>query len=135
MSPLLVNDNGNTPLHIACLNYRNDNPILTTLLKYNPPLLVRNKDGKTPLDVASHWDKDVLDKYMIENRDKIYADYSNIQTLAKKKYSCAEPITRIFVIGNPGAGKSSLVETLKREGFFQSFRRVSEFLYLCTQLV
>ena len=125
LSPLMVDDNGNTPLHTACLNYSRE-PILTTLLKYNPPLLLRNKYGKTPLDVASHWAKDVLCKYMIENRHKIYGDYSNIQTLAKKKYSCAEPITRIFVIGNPGAGKSSLVETLKREGFFESFRRVSE---------
>ena len=126
LSPLLVDDDGNTPLHTACLNYSRE-PILTTLLKYNPPLLVRNKDGNTPLDVVHHnWVKDILDKYMIENSDKIYADYSNIQTLAKKKYSRAEPITRIFVIGNPGAGKSSLVETLKREGFYKSLWRVSE---------
>ena len=124
LSPLLVDDNGNTPLHIACLN--NNTAALKTLLKYNPPILVRNMGGKTPLDVAPHWAKGILDKYMIENRNTLYADYSNIQTLAKKKYSSAEPITRIFVIGNPGAGKSSLVETLKREGFFESFRRVSE---------
>ena len=124
LSPLLVDDNGDTPLHIACLNYSNNRPILKTLLKYNPPLLVRNKDGKIPLDMASSYRiEGMLDQYMREN---IYADYSNIQTLAKKKYSSAEPITRIFVIGNPGAGKSSLVETLKREGFFESFRRVSE---------
>ena len=124
LSPLLVDDDGNTPLHTACLNC--SKPILKTLLKYNPPLLVRNKDGKTPLDVAPSWLKSILDQYMIENKDIIYADYSNIQTLAKKKYSSAEPITRIFVIGNPGAGKSSLVEALKREGFFESFKRVSE---------
>ena len=125
LSPLLVDDDGNTPLHTACLNFCSE-AILTTLLKYNPPLLVRNKDGKTPLDVAPYWARHVLDKYMRGNRDKIYADYSNIQTLAKKKYSSAEPITRIFVIGNPCAGKSSLVETLKREGFFESLRRVSD---------
>ena len=126
LSPLLVDDDGNTPLHTACLNYSRNYKILTTLLKYNSPLLVRNKYGETPLDLARPWATDILDKYMIENKDKIFADYSNIQTLAKKKYSSAEPITRIFVIGNPGAGKSSLVETLKREGFFESFRRVSE---------
>ena len=125
LSPLMVDDNGDTPLHTACFNYSSE-AILKTLLKYDPPLLVRNKDGKTPLDVAPYWAKDVLDKYMRENSDKIYADYSNIQTLAKKKFSCAQPITRIFVIGNPGAGKSSLVEALKREGFFKSLRRVSE---------
>ena len=125
LSPLLVDDNGNTPLHTACLNYSRE-PILTALLKYNPPLLVRNKDGKTPLDVAPSWLLSILDQYMKENSDNIYADYRNIQTLAKKKYSSAEPITRIFVIGNPGAGKSSLVETLKREGFYKSLWKVSE---------
>ena len=125
LSPLLVDDDGNTPLHTACLNYSRK-PILTALLKYNPPLLVRNKDGKTPLDVAPSWLLSILDQYMNENSDKIYADYQNIQTLAKKKYSSAEPITRIFVIGNPGAGKSSLVETLKREGFYKSLWKVSE---------
>ena len=122
LSPLLVDDDGNTPLHTACLN-NSSIPVLKTLLKYNPPMLVRNKDGKTPLSLACN---DILDKYLRENKFIIYADYSNIQTLAEKKYSSAEPITRIFVIGNPGAGKSSLVETLKREGFFESFRHVSE---------
>ena len=125
LSPLMVDDNGDTPLHIAC-SKSESSIYVPQLLKYNPPLLVRNKYGKTPLDVATHRAKDVLKKYMIENGDKIYADYSNIQALAKKKYSSAEPITRIFVIGNPGAGKSSLLETLKREGFFESFWQVSE---------
>ena len=126
LSPLLVDDDGNTPLHTACLNFSNGRPILTTLLQYNPPLLVRNKYGKTPLDVAPYWAKYILDEYMRENRDQIYSDYSNIQTLAKKNYSSAEPITRIFVIGNPGVGKSSLIETLKREGFYKSLWKVSE---------
>ena len=30
------------------------------------------------------------------------------------------------MVGNPGAGKSSLLESLRREGFFKSFQRVSE---------
>ena len=122
LSPLLVDNDGNTPLHTACLSH--NMAALENLLKYNPPMLVRNKNGQTPLDLATPEVKDVFNKYIIENKDKIYADYNS--TLAKKKYSSAEPITRIFVIGNPGAGKSSLVETLKREGFFESFRRVSE---------
>ena len=41
-------------------------------------------------------------------------------------YSNAERITRVFVIGNAGAGKSSFVEAMKREGFFDSFFWVSE---------
>ena len=125
LSPLLVDSNGNTPLHTACLNNVRM-PLLETLLKYDPPLLVRNNDGKTPLDLAQYSAKHMLNKYMIENKDKMYADYSIIQTLAKKKYSSAEPITRLFVIGNSGAGKSSLIEILKREGFFESLRKVSK---------
>ena len=55
----------------------------------------------------------------------MYAHYDAIQKRAKQKYSLADRITRMFVIGNPGAGKSSLIEALKREGFFDSFRKVS----------
>ena len=63
---------------------------------------------------------------MKQNRDKTLVDYQGMQERAKKKYSGAQHIIRLFIIGNPGAGKSSLVESLKREGFFESFRRVSE---------
>ena len=125
LSPLLVDDDGNTPLHTAC-SVNGSMPLLKSLLKYNPPMLMRNVHGQTPLDMATLEGRGVLDQYMVQNKDKIYADYSSIQTLAKKKYSSAEPITRIFVVGNPGVGKSSLIETLKREGFFESFRRVFE---------
>ena len=46
--------------------------------------------------------------------------------MPKKKYSNAERIARIFVIGDSGAGKSTFVETMKREGFLKSFNKVSE---------
>ena len=125
LSPLLVDNDGNTPLHTAC-SVNGSMPLLKSLLKYNPPMLMRNVHGQTPLDMATLEGRGVLDQYMVQNKGKILADYSNIQTLAKRKYSSAETITRIFVVGNPGAGKSSLIETLKREGFLGSLRRVSE---------
>ena len=125
LSPLLVDDDGNTPLHTAC-SVNGSMPLLKSLLKYNPPMLMRNVHGQTPLDMATLEGRGVLDQYMVQNEGEIFADYSNIQTLAKKKYSSAEPITRLFFVGNPGVGKSSLIETLKREGFFESFRHVSE---------
>ena len=62
---------------------------------------------------------------MKQNKAKIYSHYKAIQAHAKAKYSVAEHITRVFVIGNPGAGKSSLIETLKRERFFDSISRTS----------
>ena len=35
-------------------------------------------------------------------------------------------MTRVFVIGNPGAGKSTLIESLRRESFFDSRQKVTE---------
>ena len=84
--------------------------------------MLRNANGKTSRDVTTAEIKSLLDTYIKENKSKIY---DTLQEHAKKKYSTAEPITRIFVIGNPGAGKSSFVETMKREGFFQ-LGKVSE---------
>ena len=49
-----------------------------------------------------------------------------MQKHAKKKYSGAQHMTRVFVIGNPGAGKSTLIESLRREGYFDFLRKVSE---------
>ena len=46
--------------------------------------------------------------------------------IPKISYSGENSLTRIFVVGNPGAGKSSLIESLKRERGFESFKRVSE---------
>ena len=86
-------------------------------------IMVRNRSGKTSLDVADPFSKMILSQKVSA---KIHGYYDSVQRYAKQKYSSAKPITRVFVLGNPGAGKSSLVETLKREGFVDSFKRVSE---------
>ena len=62
--------------------------------------------------------------YKARHNKTIQAEYQSMQRLAKKRYPGAHHVTKVFVVGNPGAGKSSLVETLKREGFF--VLRVSE---------
>ena len=124
ISPWVVDDNGDTPLHIcACLG---NSDCVKALLELDPPVLLRNNLGKTPKEVAKKKSHEYIDDYMRKNKGQIYSHYEVIQRHAKKKYSVAEPITRAFVIGNPGAGKSSLVEALKREGFVDSFKRVSE---------
>ena len=66
-------------------------------------------------DIAHFGAEQLLDT---QNKAKLYAHYDKIMQQAKKKYSNAERITRVFVIGNPGAGKSSFVEAMKRENFF-----------------
>ena len=121
ISPLVQDNNGNTPLHIA--SHRGYRECVEALLLLNAPIMLRNASGKTSRDLASWEIKSLLDTYIKEK--KMFVRYDTLQEHAKKKYSTAEPITRLFVIGNPGAGKSSFVETMKREGFFQ-FGKVSE---------
>ena len=123
ISPLVQDNYGNTPLHIALESdeYFPKRECVEALLLLNAPIMLRNASGKTSRDLATGEIKSLLDTYIKENK----SIYDTLQEHAKKKYSTAEPITRLFVIGNPGAGKSSFVETMKREGFFQ-FGKVSE---------
>ena len=123
-SPLVVDDYGHTPLHLASANGHSG--CVQVLLQHNAPILMRNKHGKTSRDVATGEVKVLLDKYFRVNKDKLYLHYDVLQKHAKKRYSGAKHITRLFVIGYPGAGKSSLVETLKKEGVFESFWRVTK---------
>ena len=123
MSPLVVDDSGNTPLHTSSAYGHSE--CVKALLEANAPLLLRNTAGKTPMDIASKEDiKLLLTDYL--KHSAFLVDYSSILMHARKKYPMPEHITRIFVLGNPGAGKSSLIEILKREGFLDSFRRESE---------
>ena len=115
---------GDTPLHIAAA--RGHKECVEALLQLDAPIMLRNAAGKTARDIARYGAEQLLDAYITQNKAKLYAYYDIIMQQAKKKYSNAERITRVFVIGNPGAGKSSFVEAMKREGFFESFGRVSE---------
>ena len=123
-SLLATDKDGNTPLHIAAA--RGYKECVEALLKLGAPLMLRNAAGKTVRDVAQYDMKPLLDTYFAKNWAKIHVNYDKIIQQAKKTYSNAERIVRVFVIGNPGAGKSSFVEAMKREGFFDSLNTVSE---------
>ena len=124
--PLLTtNNDGNTPLHLASTNYI-DRDCVEELLLLDAPIMLRNSAGETARDVAHYRVKPLLDAFIKTNQAKIYTHYRELMHHAKKIYASAERITRIFVIGNSGAGKSTFVETMKREGFFESFNKVSE---------
>ena len=126
ISPWVVDNNGDTPLHI-CARLGKIRSV-RALLELDPPVMIRNNLGKTPRDLEKHElsSYNFIGVYLKDNEAKIYSQYEVVQRHAKKKYSRPEPITRAFVVGNPGAGKSSLVEALKKEGFVDSFKRVSE---------
>ena len=123
-SVLATDKHGNTPLHMAAAMGHKE--CVEALLQLDAPIMLRNAAGKTARDIAHYGAEQLLDAYITQNKAKLYAHYDIIMRQAKKKYSNAECITRVFVIGNPGAGKSSFVEAMKREGFFESFGRISE---------
>ena len=121
-SVLATTKDGDTPLHIAAA--RGHKECVEALLQLDAPIMLRNAEGKTTRDIARYGAEQLLDAYIAQNKAKLF---DIIMWQAKKKYFInAERITRVFVIGNPGAGKSSFVEAMKREGFFESFFWVSE---------
>ena len=126
ISVLCIDTEGNTPLH-TCSSFGHAQ-CAEVLLFSNAPLLLRNNRGHTPIDVATGHARSVLEQFLISNRQERLINYNYFLELAEKKYSGEHPrpITRLFVIGDPCSGKSTLVESLKRDGFFQKIGRIPE---------
>ena len=124
LSLLSTDNEGNTPLHIASSS--SHSTFMEFLLSLNAPPLIRNKRGQTPVDVATGRAKLVLEQYLKANQRKLQVDYNEVLQLAVKRYSGGQPVIWFFILGNPGAGKSSLVKSLTIEGFIQSLMGVSE---------
>ena len=119
LSMLSIDMYGNTPLHICAVFNRVN--CVHALLSANAPVLIRNNNGCTPIDLARGESKLVIDHYLKDNQHQLKVDYNEVIRLAAAKYSGENHITRVLVLGHPGAGKSSLVESLKREGPFRGF--------------
>ena len=60
---------GNTPLHI-CADFNRINCV-QTLLAANAPVLIRNNNGYSPIDLAKGESKLVLDNYLKENQHQL----------------------------------------------------------------
>ena len=111
LSLLSTDKDGNTPLHLASM-FSQPSAVKKLLFEHDAPLFVRNKAGKSPVDVASGNEVNSLfEKYRMEKSSRIQSKY---------RFSTNHTLTRIFVVGYPQAGKSSLIEALKREGLFYS---------------
>ena len=90
-------------------------------------MLQLNNAGKLAREIteSSHINE-ILDSYLRQNVKDLQDNYKQLQLLSSKKYSGEQRLTRVFVVGNILSGKSTLIESLKREGFFTSFGQVSE---------
>ncbi len=117
---------GNTPQHISSM-FGMKECVHMMLNDYHAPIYIRNKFGKSVLDVAKESvTKPIIQEYLKQNNDRIHYDYKQVQTLASETYSGAQRLTRVFVLGNSASGKTTLIEALKRDGFFSMLSPVSE---------
>ncbi len=115
-----ANNNGNTPLHTATL-FGQARCAGLLFQKYNAPLFVRNKDGKTALDLAKAQRSHKIVTIFKNHNSEIQSIYRRLDKLAKQEFGGKKNFTRIFVVGHPGAGKSTLVETFKKENLISYF--------------
>ena len=120
-----TDDAGNSPLHYSSL-LGNAPHVRLLLFNYHAPVFLRNKAGRTALYLAKDKSiKEIFKEYMSSEHKSIQQEYKKLQMLSSTKYPGPQTITRVFVLGNPGSGKSTLVESLKRKVIIPFFR-VSE---------
>ena len=126
MSLLSTDNKGNTPLHMSAM-FQSKRSLLFLLDKCEAPIFIRNNAGRSVIDVADGSDvRKIIEEYLSLQHSRIIYDYKEVQKMSSKRYSGAHRVTRIFVVGNVDSGKSTLIESLKREGFFSSLNPVSE---------
>ena len=121
-----VDEDGNTPLHLSSLVGQIES-LRFLLYKYHAPVYVRNKAGKTALDLATEDStRKAIREYVKSEHKRIQHEYEELRIISSQKYSGQQAIIRVFVLGNPESGKSTLVESLKRKGIFSSLFPVTE---------
>ena len=113
------NNEGNTPLHIACV--AQNHSMVALLLdsdKCNESLTLQNQHGHTPLFYTQ--DRDIINCLVINgaNPDDV-ADSARVQQIneAFEKVRQEHPLdltVTALVLGNSLAGKTTLIETLRR---------------------
>ena len=118
-----IDCDGKTPLHLSSLCGQPES-VKTLLYDYHAPVFVRNKSGKTALDLIKKPSfKQIFQEYINSENKNIQLAYEEMKSLSQRKYSGEQTVTRVFVLGHPESGKSTLVESLKQKGI-SSFRRV-----------
>ena len=121
-----TDDDGNTPLHLSSLSGQRYS-VRLLLYDYHAPVFVRNKAGKTALDLAKNETiKEMFTEYIRSKHKRIQAEYEKLRSLSLQKYPGKQRITRVFVLGNVGSGKSTLVKSIKTKGYFSYWFSVSE---------
>ena len=112
-------------MHLSSL-LRQKGSVRLLLYDYNAPIYVRNNAGQTAIDLADERIKLIFKAYTGTKHKIIQGEYKKLLSLSSQKYTGQHKVTRVFVLGNPGSGKSTLVESLKRKGIISSRLSVQE---------
>ena len=121
-----TDDDGNTPLHLSSLIGQHLS-VRLLLYDYHVPVFVRNKAGKTAFDLAKYETiKQIFREYTRSEHKRIQEEYEKLRSLSLRKYPGKQKITRIFVLGNVGSGKSTLIKSIKTKGYISYWFSVSD---------
>ena len=109
---------GNTVLHLAVRNENADIDLVISLLsEYKVYPNPRNSSGYTPLYYATLNRNARIVSELVKyncNPAAFDEDYRTLEKISQEKLSSGS-LTKVFVIGNKYAGKSTLIEALKNE--------------------
>ena len=134
------NKDGDTPLHEAGRKGHVD-VVKYLVSEQGCSIACQNKDGNTPLHMACRWNRtDVVkillwtgrvDPWCKNDRNQTPVQLTNNYTISKlfAGLTKAKLVTanKVFIFGNPAAGKSTLVKAIENKGtfWFGAFRNVS----------
>ena len=119
--PACRGEKGRTPLHCACMCGKLD--IVKFLVKecHCDPIRGKDDDGKTPLHLATEGRQDDMLLFLLSHIPplKVVIKHTPVKLLqAFKKCRTEYPLEsafKIFVLGNHGAGKTTLVKVIENE--------------------
>lgn len=116
--PWQVDNKGNTALHLAC-----EHNVLDTvrylLSDTNSNITTRNANGETPIKLTTSLE---INKELIRHGVTPADVYKNHGKVVGTKRPLTPPV-KIFVVGNPFAGKSTLVAALQNEVYVVMFSK------------
>ena len=114
-----VDSDGVTPLHMAALG-GHVGVVRMLISEFACQVSPRNKTGRTPLYYASTKShRAIVAELVTMNCDPgtVHKGYRKLDAISSKRFSEAS-LTKVFVVGNPEVGKSTLVQALKSETWF-----------------
>ncbi len=112
-NPVAKNKFGNSPLHLAC--QKGQLAMVKLLLSYSKEnMTLRNQVGRMPLDQVTN--SEILGEFL-----QLGVDPSKSSITSRfpylKHWNQFSPAVKVFILGDSGVGKTTLVKALQGEGF------------------